>query len=64
MQGMGKGAFTLFYPRQDRFGMWPFLLGRALHLQTPEAYYLLSVLGLCSAAIPSRESSGARRSRR
>jgi hypothetical protein len=52
MQGMGKGAFTLFYPLQDRFGMWPFLLGRALHLQTPEAYYLMSVLGLCSAAIP------------
>ena len=52
MQGMEKGAFTLFYPRQDRFGMWPFLLGRALHLQTPEAYHSLSVLGLCSAAIP------------
>src|SRR5512144_1404719 len=46
MQGMGEGAFTLFYPRQDRFGMWPFLLGRTLHLQTPEAYHLLSVLGL------------------
>jgi len=52
MQGMGEGAFTLFYPRQDRFGMWPFLLGRVLHLQTPEAYHLLSVLGLCSAALP------------
>jgi hypothetical protein len=52
MQGMGEGAFTLFYPRQDRFGMWPFLLGRVLHLQTPEAYFLMSVLGLCSAAIP------------
>jgi hypothetical protein len=52
MQGMGEGAFTLFYPRQDRFGMWPFLLGRALHLQTPEAYFLMSVLALCSAAIP------------
>jgi hypothetical protein len=25
---------------------------RALHLQTPEAYHSLSVLGLCSAAIP------------
>ncbi|HZJ54493.1 MAG TPA: hypothetical protein VFD38_10185 [Myxococcaceae bacterium] len=52
MQGMGEGAFTLFYPRQDRFGMWPFLLGRALHLQTPEAYHPLSVLVLCSAALP------------
>jgi len=52
MQGMGEGAFTLFYPRQDRFGMWPFLLGRALHLQTPEAYHVLGVLGLCSAAVP------------
>jgi hypothetical protein len=52
MQGMGTGAFTLFYPLQDRFGTWPFLLGRALHLQTPEAYFLLSLLALCSAAIP------------
>ena len=52
MQGMGEGAFTLFYPRQDRFGMWPFLLGRLLHLQTPEAYHLLAILGLCSAAVP------------
>ena len=52
MQGMGEGDFTLFYPRQDRFGMWPFLLGRALHLQTPEEYHLLAVLGLCSAAVP------------
>ena len=52
MQGMGEGAFTLFYPRQDRFGMWPFLLGRAAHLQTPEAYHLFAVLGLCSAAVP------------
>jgi hypothetical protein len=52
MQGMGEGAFSLFYPRQDRFGMWPFLLGRVLHLQTPEAYHVLSVLGLCSAALP------------
>ena len=52
MQGMGEGAFTLFYPRQDRFGMWPFLLGRALHLQTPEAYHVFTVLGLCSAALP------------
>jgi hypothetical protein len=52
MQGMGEGAFTLFYPRQDRFGTWPFLLGRALHLQTPEAFHVMSVLGLCSAAIP------------
>ena len=52
MQGMGEGAFALFYPRQDRFGMWPFLLGRALHLQTPEAYLSMSLLGLCSAALP------------
>jgi len=52
MQGMGEGAFTFYYPRQDRFGMWPFLLGRALHLQTPEAYHVLAVLGLCSAAVP------------
>ena len=52
MQGMGQGAFTLFYPRQDRFGMWPFLLGRALHLQTPEAYHVMAVLALCSAALP------------
>jgi hypothetical protein len=52
MQGMGEGAFALFYPRQDRFGTWPFLLGRALHLQTPEAYHVMSVLALCSAAIP------------
>jgi hypothetical protein len=52
MQGMGEGAFALFYPRQDRFGMWPFLLGRVLHLQTPEAYHVLSLLALCSAALP------------
>ena len=52
MQGMGEGAFTLFYPRQDRFGTWPFLLARALNLQTPEAFHVMSVLGLCSAAIP------------
>ncbi|HET9157043.1 MAG TPA: hypothetical protein VFN91_10275, partial [Myxococcaceae bacterium] len=52
MQGMGEGAFTLFYPRQDRFGMWPFLLGRVLHLQTPEAFHVFSVIGLCSAALP------------
>ena len=52
MQGMGEGGFTLFYPRQDRFGMWPFLLGRMLHLQTPEAFHLLAILGLCSAAVP------------
>ena len=52
MQGLGEGAFTLYYPRQDRFGMWPFLLGRALHLTTPEAFHVLSVLALCSAAIP------------
>jgi len=52
MQGMGEGAFTLFYPRQDRFGTWPFLVARALQLQTPEAFQVLSVLGLCSAAIP------------
>jgi hypothetical protein len=52
MRGMGEGAFTLFYPRQDRFGMWPFLLGRMLHLQTPEAFHVMSVIGLCSAALP------------
>jgi hypothetical protein len=52
MQGMGEGAFALYYPRQDRFGMWPFLLGRALHLSSPEAYHVLSILGLCSAAFP------------
>ncbi len=52
MQGMGRGAFTLFYPLQDRFGTWPFLLGRALDLNTPEAYFRLSLLALCSAAIP------------
>ena len=52
MQGMGEGAFTLFYPHQDRFGMWPFLLGRALRLHTPEAYHLLAILALCSAALP------------
>jgi len=52
MQGMGEGAFALYYPRQDRFGMWPFLLGRALHLTSPEAFQLLSVLALCSAAFP------------
>lgn len=52
MQGMGSGAFTLYYPLQDRFGMWPFLLGRALGLHTPEAYFLLSLVALCSAAVP------------
>ena len=52
MQGMGEGAFALYYPRQDRFGMWPFLLGRVLHLGSPEAFHVLSVLGLCSAAFP------------
>ena len=52
MQGMGEGAFALYYPRQDRFGMWPFLLGRVLHLTSPEAFQVLSVLALCSAAFP------------
>ncbi|HET9034668.1 MAG TPA: hypothetical protein VFN45_00630 [Myxococcaceae bacterium] len=52
MQGMEGGAFTLFYPRQDRFGMWPFLLARALGLQTPEAFHVVGVLALCSGAVP------------
>jgi hypothetical protein len=52
MQGLGDGPFTLFYPRQDRSGMWPFLLARAMHLATPEAFNVFSVLALCSAALP------------
>ncbi|HTS81291.1 MAG TPA: hypothetical protein VMH40_11875 [Myxococcaceae bacterium] len=52
MRGLGDGPFTLFYPRQDRYGMWPFLVARWLHLGTPEAFHVLSVLALCSAAIP------------
>jgi hypothetical protein len=52
MQGMGKGLLALYYPSQDRFGMWPFLLGRWLQLQTPEALHVLAVLTLCSAAVP------------
>ena len=52
MQGMGEGGFTLYFPAQDRFGMWPFLLARALRLGSPEAYNVFSVLGLCSAALP------------
>ncbi len=52
MQGMGKGLLALYYPGQDRYGMWPFLLGRWLQLQTPEALHVLAVLTLCSAAVP------------
>jgi hypothetical protein len=52
MQGMGEGAFAFYYPLQDRFGMWPFLLGRVLHLTSPEGFHVLSVLALCSAAFP------------
>ena len=52
MQGLGEGPFTLYYPRQDRFGMWPFLLGRWLHLGTPEAFQIFSVVALCSAVLP------------
>ena len=40
MQGLGDGPFTLYYPRQDRYGMWPFLLARAMHLATPEAIHV------------------------
>jgi hypothetical protein len=52
MRGLGDGPFTLFYPGQDRYGMWPYLIGRWLRLDTPEAFHLLSVLALCSAALP------------
>jgi len=52
MQGLGDGPFTLFYPRQDRYGMWPFLLARAMHLGTPEAFHVFSVLFWCAAALP------------
>ena len=52
MQGLADGPFTLFYPRQDRYGMWPFLVARWLHLGTPEAFHVFSALVLCSAAIP------------
>src|SRR5262249_60670827 len=52
MRGLGDGAFTLFYPGQDRSGMWPYLLARWLRLETPEAFHLLSVLVLCTAALP------------
>jgi len=52
MRGLGEGPFTLFYPRQDRYGMWPFLLGRWLHLGTAEAVNVLAVLTLCSALVP------------
>jgi len=52
MRGLGDGPFTLYYPRQDRYGMWPFLVARWLHLGTPEAFHVFSVLALCSAVIP------------
>ena len=52
MQGLGEGPFVLYYPGQDRFGMWPFLAARWMHLGTPEAFQAFSVLALCSAAIP------------
>ena len=52
MRGLGDGAFTLFYPGQDRYGMWPYLFARWLRLETPEAFQLLSVVALCSAALP------------
>lgn len=52
MQGLGDGPFKLFYPRQDRYGMWPFLLARAMGLETPEAFQVYSVLFWSSAALP------------
>ncbi len=52
MQGLGDGPFTLYYPLQDRYGMWPFLIARAMHLATPEAFHVFSVLALCTAAVP------------
>jgi hypothetical protein len=52
MRGLGEGAFTLFYPGQDRYGMWPYLAARWMRLDTPEAFHTLSVLALCSAALP------------
>ena len=52
MQGLAQGPFALFYPRQDRYGMWPFLVARWLHLGTPEAFHAYSVLVFCSTAIP------------
>lgn len=51
-QGLGSGPFTLYYPGQDRFGMWPFLVARWLHLGTPEALHVLAVVTLCSAVVP------------
>ena len=52
MQGLADVPFALFYPRQDRYGMWPFLAARWLHLGTPEAFHLFSVVAFCSAAVP------------
>lgn len=52
MRGLGDGPFTLYYPGQDRYGMWPFLAARALHLVTPEAMHVVAVLFLCAAAAP------------
>lgn len=52
MQGLGEGPFTLYYPLQDRYGMWPFLVARWLGLGTPEAFHVFSVLAWCSAVLP------------
>jgi hypothetical protein len=51
-RGLGDGPFTLFYPGQDRYGMWPYLAARWLGLDSPEAFHLFSVLVLCSAVLP------------
>jgi len=58
MRGLGEGPFTLYYPLQDRYGMWPLLVGRAFHLVTPESFHILQVLGLCSATLPMRRVVG------
>jgi len=52
VQGLGSGPFTLFYPGQDRFGAWPFLIARWLRLDSPEAYHAFSTIGLLSALFP------------
>ncbi|MGZ6132263.1 MAG: hypothetical protein ACXWLF_09565, partial [Myxococcaceae bacterium] len=52
MQGLEKGLLALYYPGQDRYGMWPFLIGRWLQLETPESLHVLAALALCSAAVP------------
>jgi hypothetical protein len=51
-QGHGWGAFALFYPGQDRWGAWPFLLARALALTSPEAMHALRVGLLLSSILP------------